>query len=412
MSTVSHLDTQSRTERAHSSGTALQPAGKAASTIELSVVLPCLNEERTLPICIDKARKTMAELEIEGEVVVVDNGSTDRSVEVAEAAGARVIHQPLKGYGNALRKGFEEARGRYLIMADCDDSYDLTDLERFVERLRGGAELVMGNRLRGEIKPGAMPWLHRWIGNPVLSWFLNVLFKTGVGDSHCGMRGFTKDGFRRMGLQMPGMEMASEMVIKSSMAGLRIEEIPIVLWPDGRDRKPHLRSFRDGWRHLRFMLMCSPVFLFVLPGLLLTLLGLLAIPGAAMAGYGMYDDVFGPNFMYSASLLSIVGSHLLVFGFLAKLYTHQVDPVFEDPRVARLLSRFSVERGLILGGLLMLGALVSGAPVLVEWYRSGAVPSPASWIFAGTLFTLGVEATFTSFLVGILDLPRESSRSG
>jgi hypothetical protein len=241
---------------------------------------------------------------------------------------------------------------------------------------------------------------------------LNLLFKTGVGDSHCGMRGFTKEGFRRMGLQMPGMEMASEMVIKSSMAGLRIEEIPIVLWPDGRDRQPHLRSFRDGWRHLRFMLMCSPVFLFVLPGLLLTLLGLLAIPGAVIAGYGVYDDVFGPNFMYSASLLSIVGSHLLVFGFLAKLYTHQVDPVFEDPRVAKLLSRFSVERGLVLGGLLVLAALFTGLPVLIQWYQTGSVPSPASWIFAGTLFTLGVEAVFTSFLVGILDLPRESSRAG
>jgi glycosyltransferase involved in cell wall biosynthesis len=256
----------------------------AVIPLELTVVMPCLNEERTLPVCVEKAIATMQRLGIHGEVLVVDNGSTDRSVEVARRAGARVSYQPLRGYGNALRKGFEDADGRFIIMGDCDDSYDFTDLERFVTRLRGGADLVMGNRLRGEIKPGAMPWSHRWIGNPLLSTFLNVLYRTGVGDSHCGMRGFTKEAFRKMNLLMPGMELASEMVIKSSLAGLRIEEIPITLWPDGRDRPPHLRSFRDGLRHLRFMLMCSPMFLFVLPGLALTLLGLLAIPAAVLAG--------------------------------------------------------------------------------------------------------------------------------
>src|SRR6516225_5450657 len=218
----------------------------------------------------------MRELSIAGEVVVADNGSTDRSIELAEQAGARVVHQPLKGYGNALRKGFAEARGRFIIMGDCDDSYDFTDLARFVERLRGGADMVMGNRLRGEIKPGAMPWLHRWVGNPGLTWFLNLLFRTGVGDTHCGMRGFRKDAVERMNLQMPGMELASEIVIKSALSRQRIEEIPITLWPDGRDRRPHLRSFRDGWRGLRFMLMCSPTALFVLPGLLLTIVGVLA----------------------------------------------------------------------------------------------------------------------------------------
>ncbi len=275
----------------------------ATAALELSVVMPCLNEERTLPVCIAKALKTMAGLGIEGEVLVVNNGSTDRSVEVARQSGARVVVQPLRGYGNALRMGFEEARGRFIVMADCDDSYDLTDLARFVEGLRGGAELVMGNRLAGVIRPGAMPWLHRYVGNPLLSRFLNLLFRTGVGDSHCGMRGLTKEAYGRMHLQMPGMELASEMVIKSSLAGLRVEEIPITLWPDGRNRRPHLRSFRDGWRHLRFMLMCSPMFLFVLPGLLLTLAGLVAIPAAAMAGYGVFTEAFGPNFMYTASLL-------------------------------------------------------------------------------------------------------------
>ena len=387
--------------------------------LELTVVMPCLNEERTLPICVGKAVSTIQKLGIQGEVLIVDNGSTDRSVEVAQAAGARVVHQTLKGYGNALRKGFDEAAGRFIIIGDCDDSYDFTDLERFVVRLRNGAELVMGNRLRGEIKPGAMPWHHRWIGNPLLSRFLNILYRTGVGDSHCGMRGFTKDAYKRMNLQMPGMELASEMVIKSSRAGLRIEEIPITLWPDGRDRPPHLRSFRDGWRHLRFMLMCSPMFLFVLPGLLLTLLGLLAIPVVVLGGHGVIDGYFGPNFMYTASVMSLAGSHLLVFGFLAKLYAHQVDPVFEDPRVARIARYFSVERGIIVGLVLMLAGLVIGAPVFINWLVSAEVvswlmkqDSPAQWIFALTIFTLGLEAVFTSFLVGILDLPRESGRRG
>jgi glycosyltransferase involved in cell wall biosynthesis len=383
----------------------------AEEAFELSVVMPCLNEERTLPGCIEKARHTMQTLGVRGEVLVVDNGSTDRSVAVAEAAGARVVHQPLKGYGNALRKGFEEARGRYIIMGDADASYDFTDLERFIVRCRDGADLVMGNRLAGEIKPGAMPWLHRWVGNPGLTWFLNLLFQTGVGDTHCGMRGFTKAAARRMNLQMPGMELASEMVIKSRAANLRIEEIPITLYPDARDRRPHLRSFRDGWRHLRFMLMCSPTFLFVLPGLLLTILGLCAIPAAVLAGYGVYTDLFGPNFMYTASLVSISGFHLLAFGFLAKLYAHRVDPVFRDPRVERLTGLFSVERGLLLGAGLILSGLALGVPVLVHWVRTLEVPAPAQWIFAGTLFCLGLESISTAFLAGIIDLPRESGRS-
>jgi glycosyltransferase involved in cell wall biosynthesis len=380
--------------------------------LELSVVMPCLNEERTVPACVEKARKTMLELGIAGEVLVVDNGSTDRSVELAEEAGARVVRHSVRGYGNALRRGFAEAAGKYILMADCDESYDLTDLGRFVERLRGGADLVMGNRLRGEIKPGAMPWHHRWIGNPLLSGFLKLLFRTEVGDSHCGMRAFRRDAVPRMNLRTPGMELASEMVIKSSLAGLKVEEIPVTLWPDGRGRRPHLRSFRDGWRHLRFILMCSPVFLFVLPGLLLTLSGLMLIPALVWAGYGSYAKAFGPNFMYTAALLSITGSNLVIFGFLAKLYTHQIDPVFQDPRMTRLMSLFSVERGLCLGAAMVVAGAAMGTPVLLHWLLTREVASPAWWIFAGLLLTLGIEAIFTSFLVGILDLPRESEQAG
>lgn len=381
-------------------------------SVELSVVMPCLNEARTVGRCVEKALKSLRELGIAGEVVVSDNGSTDGSVELAQRAGARVVSQPLKGYGNALRKGFAEARGRFLIMGDCDDSYDFTDLKPFVDRLRGGADLVMGNRFVGEIKPGAMPWLHRWIGNPILTRFLNLLFRTGVGDAHCGLRGFRKDAVQRMNLHMPGMELASEIVIKSARAGQRIEEVPITLWPDGRDRPPHLRSFRDGWRHLRFMLMCSPTFLFVLPGLLLLLAGLAAIPIAVASGRGVFNNLFGPNFLFAASLVAMSGYHLLVFGFLAKLYAGQIDPVFHDPRIEKMAAWFTVERGLLLGGDFLLIALAVGVPVLIHWCRTLQVPVPGQWIFAGTSFMLGIETIFAAFLVGILQLKRESERAG
>jgi glycosyltransferase involved in cell wall biosynthesis len=383
----------------------------APPPFELSVVMPCLNEELTVGVCVEKAMRTMREHGIRGEVVIVDNGSTDRSVEIATTAGARVVFHPLKGYGNALRRGFAEAKGLFIIMGDCDDSYDFTDLKRFVDLLRGGADLVMGNRLKGQIKPGAMPWLHQYVGNPLLSRFLNLLFKTGVGDSHCGMRGFRKDAVAKMNLHMPGMELASEMVIKSSLARLKMEEIPITLWPDGRDRRPHLRSFRDGWRHLRFMLMCSPSFLFFLPGVLLLLFGLSAIPIAAASGYGVWTDIYGPNFMYTSSLIALTGFHLLVFGFLAKLTAHRLDPVFYDKRLDRFSRWFRIERGLLSGGGLIAAAAFLGAPVFVHWVRTMELNAPL-WIFAGTLFVLGLETIFLAFLVGVIDLARESHRHG
>ena len=391
---------------------AAQNDSAAEPALELSVVMPCLNEELTVGICVEKAVRTMRALGIAGEVVIVDNGSTDRSREVAEAAGARVVRHHLRGYGNALRRGFEEARGKYIVMGDADDSYDFTDLERFVVGLRNGADMVMGNRLKGKIMPGAMPWHHRWIGNPVLSGFLNLVFRTGASDCHCGMRAFTKEAYRRMNLQMPGMELASEMVIKAAKSKLKIAEIPITLHPDGRDRPPHLRSFRDGWRHLRFILMCSPLYLFVLPGLLLTILGLAAIPTAVLAGYGVFNNVFGPNFMFTAALLAIAGTHLLVFGVLAKLYTHHVDPVFVDPRVTAWLQHFTVERGILYGLGLMGVAAALAVPIFIHWLQTMEVASPARWIFAGALAVIGLEVIFAAFLVGIMEQPRERNRQG
>lgn len=390
----------------------LEQTGRYAEELELTVVMPCLNEERTVGTCVRKAVETMARLGVAGEVVVVDNGSTDRSVAVATAAGARVVVHDLKGYGNALRRGFAEARGRYVVMGDADDSYDFTDLGRFVDRLRAGADVVMGNRLAGEIKPGAMPWLHKHVGNPGLTFFLNLLFRTGVGDTHCGMRGFRADALRRMNPRMPGMELASELVIRGRLAGLRVEQIPITLWPDGRDRRPHLRSFRDGWRHLRFMLMCAPWFLFVLPGLVMLVAGLAATPVALAAGYGVWDDYFGPNFLFGASVIALTGFHLLAFGLLAKLHAARVDPVFADPRTDRLAAAFRVERGLAYGGALVAAAAGVGGPVLWHWWQTATVPNPGYWILAGTLFMLGVETAFLSFLIGIIDLAREEKRAG
>jgi glycosyltransferase involved in cell wall biosynthesis len=384
----------------------------ADGDLELSVVMPCLNEERTLPSCIAMALAAMREHGIRGEVVVVDNGSIDRSVAVAREHGARVVIQSLKGYGNALRKGFAEARGRYVIMGDCDESYDFADIPRFVDRLRRGADIVMGNRLKGHIVPGAMPWLHQRLGNPGLTRFLNLLFRTDCGDIYCGMRGMRKDAIERMNLQMPGMEFAPEMVIKSTLAGLKMDEIPITLWPDGRDRKPHLRSFRDGWRGLRFMLMCSPTALFVLPGLVLTLVGMLAMPAVLLAGYGTYTNFFSPNFLFGCCVLAVCGWHLLLFGFLAKLHAHHVDPVFRDERVERLAAAFTVDRGLVVGLVLLTASAGLGLPVIAHWLRTLTLPAPGQWVIAGALFLLGFETIFASFLVGILDLRRESRRVG
>jgi glycosyltransferase involved in cell wall biosynthesis len=380
--------------------------------VELTVVMPCLNEERTVGTCVAKAVQTMRQLGIRGEVLVVDNGSADASVAVATAAGARVVRHHLKGYGNALRRGFTEARGEFVLMGDADDSYDFTDLGRFVERLRAGADVVLGDRLHGEIKPGAMPRLHQYFGNPGLTWLINLFFRAGVGDVYCGMRAFRADPVRRLNLQMPGMELATEMVIKSRLAGLMVEQIPITLWPDGRDRKPHLRSFRDGWRTLRFMLMCCPTALFLIPGLVLLVAGLVAIPAVLLSGYGDWTGIPGPNFLYTASVVALTGFHLFVFGLLAKLHAGLVDPVFRDRRVEWLANVFRVERGLLYGGGLFLASLAAGGPIFWHWVRTLAVPVPGLWLFAGTLFMLGVETVFLSFLIGIMDLSREGRRQG
>src|SRR5438132_3039775 len=249
------------------------PLAETSTGPEVSIVMPCLNEARTVGRCVEKAGHALQELGINGEVVVADNGSTDGSQTIAREHGARVIDVERRGYGSALQAGIAAARGTYVIMGDADDSYDFSRIEPFVSKLRAGHDLVMGNRFQGGILPGAMPWSHRYIGNPILSGILNLFFHTPIHDAHCGLRGFRKDAYARLGLTTPGMEFASEMVVKASMQRQKITEVPIVLHPDGRDRPPHLRSFRDGWRHLRFLLLHCPLWLYLVPAALLLVVG-------------------------------------------------------------------------------------------------------------------------------------------
>ncbi len=373
---------------------------------ELSVVLPCLNEAGTVGACVVKALETLKTLRIAGEVIVVDNGSNDGSAEVARRAGARVVSEPRRGYGNALRHGVEEARGRVIIMADADESYDLSDLQRFVDGLRAGDDLVMGSRLRGRIEPGAMPRLHR-IGNRVLSGILKLFFRGRVSDPHCGMRAFTKDAFERMQLTSGGMEFASEMVIKGVLAGMRISDLPIVLRPDGRvSHGPHLRSFRDGWRHLRYMLLLSPNYLFVIPGAACMLLGLIPLVLLGRGPEALAEVRFDYHYMILGSLLTILGFQAVMTGLFAKAYCHAARLYAPDRILETFRRHFSLERGHILGTALLLAGFVVDARILIGWLRSGMgylnAIRPATR--ASTMMIIGAQINFASFFMSLLGM--------
>ncbi len=376
------------------------------SECELSVVLPCLNEAETVGSCVAQALKTLAQLRIIGEVVVVDNGSGDGSDEIARRAGARVVKEARRGYGNALRRGIEEARGRFIIMADADASYDLTDLQRFLDRLRAGDDLVMGSRLQGRIEPGAMPWLHR-IGNPVLSGILNLFFRGRVSDPHCGMRGFSADAYRRMRLSSTGMEFASEMVIKAVLAGMRISNLPITLRPDGRtSHGPHLRSFRDGWRHLRYMLLLSPTHLFVIPGAVCMLLGLIPLIFLGHGPAALADVQFDYHYMIVGSLMTILGFQAVMTGLFAKAYCHAARLYAPDRMLEAFRRHFSLERGLILGTALLLAGFFLDAKILIGWLRSGmgALNAIRPATRASTLMIIGAQINFSSFFMSLLGM--------
>lgn len=382
----------------------------ADPAIDVSVVIPCLNEANSIAICVDKALAAFAEAGIRGEVVVSDNGSTDGSVELAREHGARVVHAEQKGYGHALRKGIDEARGTFLVMGDADDSYDFREVPRFVEKWREGYEIVMGNRFRGEIKPGAMPPLHKYLGNPVLSGILNLFFRSGIGDAHCGMRGFTKDAFLRLDLRTTGMEFASEFVIKAARTGARMTEIPITLWPDKRGRPPHLRSFPDGWRHLRFMLLYAPNWLFVGPGALLASVGLALVfwllPGPRRIGAVEFDI----HTMFFGMIFVLLGAQILSIGMFARVFSFSERFTPAGPSLEGILQRVTLETGLLAGIALALAGLAGDVAVFLRWSGSGFghFDGLRPLIFWSMWFFLGVQTVFSSFFLSMLGISRDT----
>jgi glycosyltransferase involved in cell wall biosynthesis len=381
----------------------------ATETVDVSVVIPCLNEANSLGICIEKAKKAFQGAGLHGEVVVADNGSTDGSVEIAQKAGARVVPVAQRGYGSALKAGIRAARGAFIVMGDADDSYDFSEVPRFVEELRNGSEVVMGNRFEGEIKPGAMPWHHKYIGNPGLTTILNLLFRSGIGDSHCGMRGFTRDVFERMDLRSSGMEFASEFVIKAAQIGAKTSEIPITLWKDKRGRPPHLRSFRDGWRHLRFMLLYAPNWLFLLPGGLLMATGLALVfwllPGPRTIPHNVVLDV---HTMIFGVIFTLLGAQILAIGAFAKVFSYAERFDRNTVSLKRVLKRVSLERGLLLGGLLLVAGLAGCAYIAWQWAASGFGPlaQVRGVLFWSMWLFLGVQIVFSSFFLSMLGISR------
>jgi hypothetical protein len=389
------------------------PPADFLEEIEVSVVMPCLNEARTVGRCVAKAVNELERLGVQGEVVVADNGSTDGSQELAEANGARVVRATRKGYGSALQSGIAAARGRFVIMGDADDSYDFSRLELFIERLRAGDDLVMGNRFRGGIRPGAMPWLHRYVGNPVLTGILNLFFRTPIGDAHCGLRGFRKDAYARLNLTAPGMEFASEMVVRAALQRQKISEVPTVLHKDGRDRPPHLRSFRDGWRHLRLLLLMCPLWLYLIPSGLLLFggFGLMAwlTPGMRVVG-GIGLDVHS---MLLGALCVLVGYQTLWLWAHARIYGWTSGLLPPGTFSARVFKYLNLERGLIAGVVLFLAGLGLNLWLVFEWYGQdlGALDVRVTFryvLWGFTALVLGVQTIYGSFFLSMLGMRKES----
>lgn len=380
-------------------------------SLELSIVMPCLNEAETLAICIDKARGFLAMAGIAGEVVIADNGSTDGSWEIAIEHGARPIPVAEKGYGSALRGGISAARGRYVIMGDADDSYDFSNLMPFIERLRGGDDLVMGNRFQGGIRPGAMPALHRYLGNPVLTWIGRLFFGSPSGDFHCGLRGFNREAILGLGLRTTGMEFASEMVVRSTLQGLRISEVPTTLSKDGRSRPPHLRSWRDGWRHLRFLLMYSPRWLFFYPGFVLMMAGVLVgiwlLPQPRM----LHGVVFDFHTLFYAGLSIIIGFQAVLFSIFTSVFAINEGLMPENRRLNRAFHYITLETGLIIGLGLLLAGLCGTILTVGDWGLSSFGPldpgrTMRRLVPSGTALVLGCQTMLSSFFLSILALRR------
>jgi hypothetical protein len=378
---------------------------------ELTILMPCLNEAATLPACIAKARGFLEQSGVSGEVLIADNGSTDGSQQIAAAAGARVVQVAARGYGAALQGGIRAARGRYVIMGDADDSYDFSNLGGFVEKLRAGYALVMGNRFRGGIRPGAMPFLNRYLGNPVLSFVGALFFRTPSADFHCGLRGFDRRQILGLGLVMPGMEFASEMVVKAAVRGLRTAEVPIVLSPDGRGRPPHLRPWRDGWRHLKFLLMHSPRWLYLYPGLAMAIGGLGGMTALALAGsltvFGVELQVHS---MLAAGIIGLLGVQTLSFAVLARALAQRLGYLPPSPMLDRFWRQASLERTSLAGLLLLVAGLAGLLLATVHWAATGFGPLNYAATMRAVVPSLiamgvGLQLVLSAFLAGILDLP-------
>ncbi|HET9947850.1 MAG TPA: glycosyltransferase family 2 protein [Longimicrobiales bacterium] len=396
------------------SASSVQPVphtSSAAAQCELSIVMPCLDEAETVGACVEKAAGYLRQSGIFGEVLVVDNGSADGSPAIARASGARVVHEQRRGYGNALLAGIEAAHGRYVIMADADDSYDFTALAPLVEKLREGYDLVMGNRFEGGIAEDAMPPLHRYLGNPLLTGIGRLFFRSPVRDFHCGLRGFRRDAVLGLGLTTRGMEFASEMVVKATLAGLSITEVPVTLSPAGRTRPPHLRSFRDGWRHLRFLLLFSPRWLFLYPGMALTLLGLASMLWLLPAPRHVMGVGLDVNTLVYSAAATVCGFQAMLFAVFAKVFAIDARLLPEDPKMRWATSPASLEAGLVAGLLLILGGFASGAYAVGLWGgRSFGPLDPQVTLRivapSATALILGVQLAFSSFFLGVLGLKR------
>lgn len=378
-------------------------------SLELTILMPCLNEAETISACVRKARDFLKQTSINGEVLVADNGSTDGSADLAFAAGARVVCISDKGYGNALRGGMCAAKGRFVIMADADESYDFSQLGDFVESLRAGNLMVIGNRFHGGIRSGAMPSLHRYIGNPLLSFAGRLLFSSGIGDFHCGLRGVDREAALQLGLQAPGMEFASEMIVKATLSGWRITEVPTVLSPTGRSRAPHLRTWQDGWRHLRFLLLMSPRWLMLYPGVLLIAVGVIAQIMIARGTILIAGVGFDIHTMLYAGGAVILGIQLILFSILARAIGVLKNVLPMSPSLARFLKAFTLERGILLGFFLSISGLAMAAYSLMSWAQARLAALDPSIVMrvaipSVTLMIAGGEIIFSSFLLRFMDI--------
>jgi glycosyltransferase involved in cell wall biosynthesis len=389
----------------------------SAEAVELTILMPCLNEAETLARCIDKAQAFLLNNNISGEVLIADNGSVDGSQNIAREHGARVVDVPVLGYGAALSHGIRTSRGRYIVMGDSDDSYDFSNIMPFIDKLRDGYDLVMGNRFQGGIAPGAMPLLHKYFGNPVLTFIGRLFFNNPSRDFHCGLRGFKRESILELDLRTTGMEFASEMVVKSALRGFMITEVPTTLSKDGRNRPPHIRSWRDGWRHLRFLLMYSPRWLFIYPGLLLFFVGLLSMAVLMHGAVKIGSVAFDVHTLLLAGVSMIVGSQILWFALIAKHYCtiHSILP--SGPRMNFYYRFITLERVLIMGLIITasgIGGIIWSAVLWgsadfgtldYEWMMRVIVPSSVAIV-------IGVQTTFGAFLAGIIELAVQPSPSG